>query len=929
VRIKDLTASEVTRLSALLDEAMDLDPVTREQWLGQLQRDDPRLVAFLRQLFMPGSADILPETNQLLDRGLASLTEPEPGDALCGREIGPYRILSLLGRGGMGTVWLARRQDDLIKRPVALKLPHPGIFDEHLAERFAREREILAALTHNHIARLYDAGIGADGQPYLALEYIAGLPLTEYCDRHRLPVSLRLMLFMQVLSAVQYAHTQQVIHRDLKPSNILVTAEGSVQLLDFGVAKLIKEGSARETELTQLGGKLLTPDYAAPEQIAGQEVSGATDVYALGVILYELLTGERPYRLKRKSRGALEEAILALEPPRPSAVTKSAESVDARATTVKKLNESLHGDLDTIALKALKKRPEDRYNSVAAFAEDLLCYFADQPVKARPDSPWYRARKFASRNKLVLAAVAVVLASLLAGLIVALNQAHKASEQALAAQREAKHAEAVQQFLLDIFRSNSHLQQDPQKARQATARELLDIGVTRIDAKLKDAPEVEEDVLNTLGDMYIQMGLDKQAADLRLQRASVLKRIHGPNDPRVADALLDYIEDIAGTPDRLATPTMLAQAKSILDAAGDHTSLTRAALWMETARWNMYLAPALMQEYADKAVLLTKHYPNDFTYPLSLEMVAWAREETGAYREAAQGYAIALVNYRRLQPGPSAWEIFPLAELANTQYALLDIPAAEQSYRQSLAITQRLNGESHHETLMTEVRFGAFLYETGRRAEGEALLQRALAQIERDPVKQQQRVATVVYGLYGRCLLSSGALREAEPYLALAAEGARRLYPEAIPYARALLDQSLLLTALGRYDSASQAVSEAVRIWQRAAGRGVEPALSNPFLFAEVELALAQHDALSASAALSAVQPSRQSAAAKLLDETRVQVANARIQLLAEQAGEAAKAAAAAVKAIEPAPWRSFFPALEADARLQLQRAENLTSSHR
>ena len=235
-----------------------------------------------------------------------------------GKQFGTYRILSLLGRGGMGSVWLAERTDGLFSRQVALKLVHPALISPVLMERSAREREILAALNHPNIARLIDAGVAEDGQPYLALEYVDGMQLTSYCDEHRLPIRARLALFQQVLSAVQYAHASLVIHRDLKPSNILVTQDGHVYLLDFGIAKLLEDGNAEFTELTQIGGLAMTPEYAAPEQIAGAPVTIAADLYALGVMLYELLIGERPYKLKRFTRGALEEAILQMDPVAPS-----------------------------------------------------------------------------------------------------------------------------------------------------------------------------------------------------------------------------------------------------------------------------------------------------------------------------------------------------------------------------------------------------------------------------------------------------------------------------------------------------------------------------------------------------------------------------------------------------------------------------------
>ncbi len=479
--------------------------------------------------------------------------------------VGAYRLIREVGRGGMGTVWLAERQDDLIKRHVALKLPHPGVYNAQLAVRLARERDILAGLAHVNIARLYDAGIAANGQPYLALEYVAGVSLIEYCDAQSLSVRARLTLFMQILNAVQYAHDRHVIHRDLKPSNILVTPAGLVQLLDFGVAKLITDSEAQETQLTQLGGRVMTPDYASPEQIAGQPIGNTSDVYALGVILFELLTGERPYRLTRASRGALEEAILAADPEKPSLVAMRSDALAIRGVSAKIFKSLLRGDLDNIIFKALKKVPNERYPSAQDFAEDIRRYFSGEPVSARPDSRLYRWGKFARRNKLVLASASVVAAALCIGLLLSLHQASRASEQARTAQREAKRAKAVQAFLLDIFQANSHLQENPLKARQTTARELLDIGVERIEANLGEVPEVQEELLGTLADMYTQMGLDGQAAALRLRRVATLKKIYGPNDARIADALLEYTQDISATPDRQKTPAVLAQAQSILD----------------------------------------------------------------------------------------------------------------------------------------------------------------------------------------------------------------------------------------------------------------------------------------------------------------------------------------------------------------------------
>ena len=409
------------RIEAALDEILALP---EEQWSeasARLAGGDAALLAEIESL-LACSAGVDP----VLDRPAAD-ADAEPG--LIGKRFGPYCVRTLLGHGGMGSVWLAERVDGLFSRNVALKLVHSALIGRVMTERFTREREILASLNHPNIARLLDAGFAEDGQPYLALEYVAGTPLTVYCDEHRLPIRARLELFRQVLGAVQYAHAHLVIHRDLKPANILVTEDGQAQLLDFGIAKLLTEGEARETELTQLGGRALTPDYAAPEQIAGAPITTAADVYALGVMLYELLIGERPYKLKRDSRGALEEAILRADPVAPSRAVLSEKAAAARAATAKKLPVTFKGDLDTIAAKALKKSPTERYATANAFDEDIARFLRGDVVLAQPDTITYRALKFARRHWVGIAVTGALMLTLAAGLVATSFEARVASTQ--------------------------------------------------------------------------------------------------------------------------------------------------------------------------------------------------------------------------------------------------------------------------------------------------------------------------------------------------------------------------------------------------------------------------------------------------------------------------------------------------------------------
>jgi len=520
-----LSPPQFARLTQLLDESLELTGPEREQWLTDLQHREPELAAVVRRVLSTGqnpAAAAFLSDNAVLARYLPAPGEAEPG--LIGKQLGPYRVLSLLGHGGMGSVWRAERVDGLFSREVALKLVHPALMGRGMRERLGREREILGSLNHPHIAQLLDAGFADDGQPYLALEYVDGVPFTSYCDQHRLSIRERLELFGQVLSAVQYAHSNLVIHRDLKPSNILVTRDGRAQLLDFGIAKLLTEGVTQETALTQMGGRALTPDYAAPEQISGAPLSTAADVYALGVILYETLVGQRPYRLTRDSRGALEEAILNVEPVPPSRIPISEAAAAARATTRARLARSLKGDLDTIVMKALKKSSGERYPTADAFAEDTGRFLRGEIVLSQPDTLAYRVGKFARRNRAAVLTSLLVGTGLIATSAFALVQMLDARAQRDLAVSEAKRAEGVSD--LTEFLVADSLKQVPQDAirnRLARAREL----VVR---RAHDNPLVAAQLLLVLAYRYIELGDDQTASELTRSSETMA---HGLNNPEL------------------------------------------------------------------------------------------------------------------------------------------------------------------------------------------------------------------------------------------------------------------------------------------------------------------------------------------------------------------------------------------------------------
>ena len=425
------------RLNALLEVALALPVEERARWLQTLPPEQQSFVPLLSALLARAAV----ETDNFMQQPVAldhleaaDLPLDQPGD-----EVGPYRLVRELGSGGMATVWLAERADGVLQRQVALKLPRLG-WAAGLAQRMARERDILGALQHPRIARLYDAGVTASGRPWMAMECVLGQPVDAYCREHRLDVPQRLRLFLQIADAVAHAHARLIVHRDLKPSNILVTPEGDVRLLDFGVAKLLEDDAAAPN-LTQLMGRAVTPDYASPEQVACRPVTVATDVYSLGVVLYELLTGHRPYDLGRPTMAALEEAILAADVPLAS----------TKVGADRKLQRQLRGDLDTVLAKALKKDVEQRYASVESFAADVQRHLSGQPVLARPDGRWYRGVKFVRRHALPLGAAGAVVLALALGLGAALWQAREALHQGAIARARAQQAQAATDFTLMVL----------------------------------------------------------------------------------------------------------------------------------------------------------------------------------------------------------------------------------------------------------------------------------------------------------------------------------------------------------------------------------------------------------------------------------------------------------------------------------------------
>jgi serine/threonine-protein kinase len=718
---------------------------------------------------------------------------------------GPYRLIGLIGRGGMSEVWLAERMDGFLKRPVALKRPFAGGRNSHFAERLQREKDILASLVHPGIARLYDAGVDEQGRPFLALEFVEGANLPAYCDQSRLPVRERIGLFLKVLAAVQYAHSRLVIHRDLKPSNILVTPDGEVKLLDFGIAKLTTDGEAMETELTASEGRALTLAYASPEQISGQGVTTASDVFSLGVILFELLAGERPFEPVRESRAALEEAILNSEPRRLSQRILGDDQARMRSTTLRKLRQQLKGDLDRIVLKALRKQPDERYSTVDVFRADLERYLAGEPVLAQPQSARYRATKFVRRHKLGVASVAAVVLALAAGLSAALWQAQ-------IAKNEARTSAAVQEFTEDLFRANSIEQPDPVKARGTTARQLLDIGQRKVASSLNDAPAAKSRMLMILGSLYLDLGLDDESVALVKQRVALERTLHGARSELLARALVQLGTAMHASRSVNEREGVLLEAKAILDANGDYRSALRGELLIFLAEHYASTNLPKSVAFAEESVRIYRGLPPSNQLGNALYLSGISHLNAGNYQEAAARFGEAVTVSKRFSGDPNADLPRYYAYQAQAEQNLNDFAAADADYRNAFQYARKLNGENDVDTLETESRLGTFLAASSRMREALPYLETAKDACLKtkgpdDPFYTPQMLLE-----YGNALAALGRPEDALRYISDAVENRRRNRPGTMYLGQMLENRGSVLTDLGHYDEAAHLFEEANEI---------------------------------------------------------------------------------------------------------------------
>jgi serine/threonine-protein kinase len=801
-----------SRLDAFLDQALELPIDRRSALVERIGRDDPALRERVEQLLAAEAAagDFL---NDGADAWLCSGPVPpvrstDEGALDVGTRVGPYRVIDELGRGGMGIVYRAGRADGEFDQIVALKLVQRGFDSDDITRRFRRERQILAQLDHPSIARLLDGGLHTDGRPYFAMELVDGEPITTYCDRQRLSIEARVRLLCRACDAVQYAHGRLIVHRDLKPANIFVTAAGELKLLDFGIAKLLTHDETGEaTNLTRTGMRPLTPAYAAPEQLWGEPVSTATDVYALGVILFELLAGRRP---SESASTEFERRSPETEPPRPSQAVVARSDVDAaaigeiaaaRGMTPRGLAGHLRGDLDAIVLKTLRPEPRRRYIGAGALAQDLEAYLEGRPVGARPEGRRYRAGKFMRRHRVGIAATVSLVLSLMGGLAAT-------AWQARAKTLEAQKAEAVKAFLISIFQGA-----DPVQAagREITLRQVLDDGAGRVQRDLAGQPAVQGELLTVLAGIYRELGVTERATPLTDQALAIHERLYGADSARVATNLRQKASLALARGD---TDTAYGFAREALekhrraygnlhqDVAEDLEDLADAA----RQRGQLDDAVAAVEESLRIRKVI---FGNEHTLVAgSLNNLAVLRREQGRYEESAALYRQTIDLRRRLLGSEHPLFARTVHNFAALQLFRGELQQAAAAEQEALEQFRRFYGDDHPLTLTARNNLATIDAVVGRYDAAEAGLRSALDSWSRTQGMDHPDAVGTLANL-GRILRERGDPVRAEQILREADQRWQRRMGAAHPTG-AIIRRHLggALADLGRYDDAGRLLRE-------------------------------------------------------------------------------------------------------------------------
>ena len=807
-------------LSPYLDEALALTHASRADWLAAISARDAALGTELEGLLAEHESM---QDSGFLEDEISVFPRGATTPSMEGQIIGAYRLLSLIGQGGMGSVWLAERCDGRFEGRAAVKLLNLALGRRGVEERFRREGNVLAKLTHAHIARLVDAGVSDAGQPYLVLEHVDGRPIDRYCDEHHLGIEARINLFLDVLAAVAHAHGNLIVHRDIKPANVLVRVDGEVKLLDFGIAKLLdpddawgNSGVGEVSALTQEAGSPLTLQFAAPEQVDQGEITIATDVYALGVLLYLLLTGEHPVGAAARSPATLMKAIVEVEPQRMSdAVMGEAKTADKR-----KLHRMLRGDLDTIVAKAIKKNASERYVSVSALADDLRRYLRREPISARADTTWYRAAKFVRRHARGVAAAVVVVLMLAA---MTMFYTIRLAAERDRAQREATKAARVSEALSGLLNGADPIA-NPATADGFTVAGLLDAATDRVQKELADQPDAQAEIFTTIGRMYRRVGMYDKAQNL-LERALVSGRAaFGAEHATVAQTLTDLGGLAAEKGDYKTAAASLESALSMRRRiyGPEHTSVadTLAELGRiyQDQGLNARAEPLHREALAIRRTVLGDERGET---AVSLSDLASVLRLNGDLDGAEALLRQSLAVHRKTRGDAHAMTATTMHDLALVVAAKGDGTSAESLFRSAMDIHRKALGENHPLVAVTLNSLSHVLRDQKRNAAAVTALEEAL-RIARPALGNDHQLIAIYTLNLASVHLAMGEAEAAEP---LAREGLRirLLSPQMVPNRRRIVSdddwsigaaKSLLgatLIARARYSEAEAVLLDARR----------------------------------------------------------------------------------------------------------------------
>ncbi|MEZ4586643.1 MAG: serine/threonine-protein kinase [Gemmatimonadales bacterium] len=763
----DSTAERFQEVKRLFDAALERSPETRDAFLDAECGPDTVLRQEVAELLAAAHEDDDP-FEAPAPAAFARLPE-DPAEAMIGRRIGVYEVTGLIGFGGMGAVYEAVRADDTYQKRVAIKLIKRGMDTDLAVRRFKHERQILANLNHRNIAALLDGGVTEDGRPYFVMEYVEGEPITGYCDRQRLSVQARVELFRQVCNAVEHAHRNLVVHRDLKPGNILVAADGTVKLLDFGIAKLLgEEESPESAPLTRGGFRALTPEYASPEMVRGEPITTAADVYGLGVVLFELLAGRRPFRFDQLTLSGIEELVCRTPAPKPSTLATEQMAWIAGSKSTGRLAKQLAGDLDTIVQMALRKEPERRYPSVEALSEDLKRYLQGLPVSAQRDRWSYRSLKFARRHPIPLATGVLLLASVVTGLLVTTATARRA-------ERERARAQQINDFLIGMLQSP-----DPEvDGRHVTVVQLLDSAAHRVATELADQPETLAEIQSTLGYSYLALGQVAEAEQQIKASLAIRRELYGERDDRIIILLNNLANTYDARGSFLQADSVLTLATSLYRRSGTDRDTLYALLADNLGRVKDNLGDfAASERYHRESVEIQRevHGTEHEAYLIAVNNLAVTLGNLGRWAEAVPMHREAVVVGRKVFGNDRPELAGLLSALAGALDLNGETSAADSAFREAIDISRRTLGPEHPTHAWTQIGYASMLVDDGRYEDGIRVCREILANRGGSLTDEHPAIGAALLML-GRSLGATGDQEGAGRALEEAVEVRRRVLP--------------------------------------------------------------------------------------------------------------------------------------------------------